>query len=96
MLDTNSRVVSYADLNLNTQAGARVLYNRFRSAAAQVCGDVNLKRLEAAPAAKTCVDRAIVSSVRAVNHAQLTKIATAQGYKIPTQLNVAASIERTE
>ena len=67
-----ARTVHYSDLNLNTQAGAEVLYKRIRSAAEQVCGDVGSRRLEEAAEARACVDQAVVASVRAVNNLHLT------------------------
>jgi UrcA family protein len=67
-----ARTVHYADLNLNTQAGAAVLYKRIRNAAEQVCGDVGSRELAQAAAAKACVNRAIVASVHTVNNPQLT------------------------
>jgi UrcA family protein len=67
-----ARTVHYADLNLNTQAGAAVLYRRIRNAAEQLCGDVGSRQLAQAAAAKACVERAIVASVRSVNNPKLT------------------------
>jgi UrcA family protein len=67
-----ARTVHYADLNLGTQAGAAILYNRIRNAANQVCGDVGSRDLARAVAAKACVDRAIFASVRSVDEPQLT------------------------
>jgi UrcA family protein len=67
-----ARTVHYSDLNLNTQAGAEVLYHRIRSAAEQVCGDVGSRQLEEAAAARACVDQAVVASIRAVNNLHLT------------------------
>jgi UrcA family protein len=66
-----ARTVHYADLNLNTQAGAAVLYKRIRNAAEQVCGDVGSRDLTQAAAAKACVDRAIFASVHAVDSPKL-------------------------
>ncbi len=68
-----ARTVHYADLNLSTQAGAAVLYNRIRNAAEQVCGDVGSRELARAAAAKTCVNRAIFASVQSVNNPKLTR-----------------------
>lgn len=68
-----ARTVRYADLNLNTPAGAAVLYKRIRDAAEQVCGDVHAPRLEEAAAAKACVARAVEAGVHAVNKVQLTE-----------------------
>jgi UrcA family protein len=62
-----SRTVHYSDLNLNTHAGAEVLYHRIRSAAELVCGDVGSRQLAESTAARACVDRAVTASVRAVN-----------------------------
>jgi UrcA family protein len=70
--DVPVRTVRYADLNLNTEAGVAFLYNRIRTAAEQVCGDVDSRRLEMAAAARACVDRAMFTSVQAVNNRQLT------------------------
>jgi UrcA family protein len=67
-----ARTVYYADLNLNTPAGASVLYNRIRNAAEQVCGDVNSRRLPEAVAAKACVAHAVSASVHSVNNVSLT------------------------
>ena len=68
-----ARTVHYADLNLNTQAGAATLYNRIRNAAQQVCGDVGSRELARAMAAKACVNRAIFASVQSVNNPKLTR-----------------------
>jgi len=67
-----TRTVRYSDLNLNTQAGAEMLYKRIRNAAEQVCGDVDSRQLQQAAAAKACVDRAIIAGTHAVNHVRLT------------------------
>ena len=86
----DGRTVQYADLNLNTSAGAKVLYRRIRNAAKQVCGDEDSRQADVAAAAKACVDQAIVASVRAVNQQQLTRIAEAHGYAVETDLSVAS------
>ena len=70
--DDAARTVRYSDLNLNTQAGAAVLYKRIHNAAVAVCGDVDSRQLAEAAAAKACVDRAIFKSVRSVNAPTLT------------------------
>jgi UrcA family protein len=67
-----ARTVHYSDLNLNTQAGAEVLYRRIRSAAELVCGDVDSRQMAEAAAARACVSRAVTGSVRAVNSRLLT------------------------
>jgi UrcA family protein len=71
-VDVPTRTVHYADLNLNTQAGAEKLYQRIRGAADQVCGNKDPRQLAASAAAETCVNRAVTVSVRAVNNPRLT------------------------
>jgi UrcA family protein len=71
--DEAARTVHYSDLNLNTQAGAAVLYKRIRNAAEEVCGNVDTRQLAEAAAAKACIDRAIFTSVQSVNSQKLTR-----------------------
>jgi UrcA family protein len=68
-----TRTVHYADPNLNTKAGVEVLYQRIRTAADRVCGNVDPRQLPASEAAKTCVNQAVTASVRAVNDPRLTR-----------------------
>ncbi len=72
--DVPSRTVRYADLDLNSQKGVTVLYNRIREAAEQVCGYQGLEPLAMAAPVKACVDRAVASGVRAINNARLTHL----------------------
>jgi UrcA family protein len=69
-----TRTVHYSDLNIDTQAGAEVLYKRIRGAAEHVCGDVSYSELAKAAAARACIDRAVGASVRAVNNPRLTDV----------------------
>jgi UrcA family protein len=85
-----TRTVHYADLNLNTQAGAAVLYKRIRVAAEEVCGDVNSRRLDEAAVAKACVDRAVYGSVQTVNNVKLTNEYNAHTAGAQKSINVAA------
>ena len=68
--------VAYQDLNLDTQAGVKVLYKRIRVAADQVCGNVDGRDLQIARAHKACVERATADAVAAVNNQMLTQTAT--------------------
>src|ERR1700761_244210 len=52
LADVPARTVHYSDLNLNTPAGAEVLYKRIRMTAEEVCGDVHSLDLERAALAK--------------------------------------------
>lgn len=61
-----ARTVHYADLNLNTRAGADKFHQRIRGAAEQVCGDVWSRQLAEAMTARACVDRAVAAGTRAV------------------------------
>ncbi len=70
--DRPALTVRYSDLNLDTPAGAAVLYQRIRHAAEQVCGKPDSRRLDEMVVAQECMDKAIASSVRAVGNAQLT------------------------
>ena len=91
MSGAQSRAVRYEDLNLGTAAGAKILYQRIHTAALQVCGEVSSRQLDQAAAAQACVDRAIASSVRAVNREQLTRTAGAHGYDVTTSVSLAAA-----
>ncbi len=90
VMDAQTVRVGYADLNLTTEAGAKVLYRRIHAAAVRVCGDADTRQLDMAAAAQACMDRAIVNSIRAVNNEQLTRTANAHGYGVATNINVAA------
>jgi UrcA family protein len=72
--DVPTRTVRYADLDLNTQKGATVLYNRIRQAAEQVCGYEGRLPLAKAAPVMACVDKAVASSVQAVNNAKVTGV----------------------
>jgi len=57
--DTNSMVVSYADLNLASQAGTQVLDRRIASAAEAVCGYQESLQFALVTATKACRKDAI-------------------------------------
>jgi len=64
--------VSYSDLDLNTEAGARALYHRLAKAADDVC-PVDSTTLELHRIYKSCVNAAMGAAVRNVNRAALSK-----------------------
>jgi UrcA family protein len=71
--------VHYQDINMNTDAGVKVLYKRIQGAAKQVCGDVDGRELLIARAHQACVNKAVADAVTAVNNQMLTKtVAVAQ------------------
>jgi UrcA family protein len=64
--------VSYGDLNLDSDAGAKVLYARIRGAANEVCNPLYGADLARRTKFDGCVSAAITSSVAAVNNARVT------------------------
>jgi UrcA family protein len=74
-----ARAVIYRDLNLNTEAGATVLYQRIHGAANQVCGNVEVRDLPGVRAHEACIEKAVSDAVAAVNNQRLTQtVAMAQ------------------
>jgi UrcA family protein len=70
--DVRSEKVNYADLNMNTLAGASVLYSRIQDAARRVCGNEN--DLSHLGIRKSCRRTAIAAAVAKVNSPWLTAI----------------------
>jgi UrcA family protein len=64
--DAPSVVVHYADLNLATEQGARVLYRRIAIAAWNVCPDAGNRDLQALAERRACREQAIARAVRDV------------------------------
>jgi UrcA family protein len=71
--DPPSKTVKFADLNLQTVEGAKVLYQRIRFAANEVCAPTGRDPV-ARVAAKVCIDTAIDNAVRAVDAPYLTAL----------------------
>jgi UrcA family protein len=65
--------VSFADLDLSTQAGAATLYHRIRGAARTVCGDEGSSYTDKA-IWRACFNRAVGDAVAKVNNPQLTAL----------------------
>ena len=76
-----SSVVSYADLDLTTDGGARILYARIRSAAGHICAAAQQEpgrtQLQRDMHERSCVRAAIDSGVRGVSSPELTRLAGA-------------------
>jgi UrcA family protein len=66
--------VNYADLNVDSPAGAAVLYQRIRRAADQVCSTVDVRNLAGYAATEACKSRAIAEAVATVQNPSLTKV----------------------
>jgi len=71
-------VVDYSDLRLETEHGARVLYQRISSAARQVCPGESSRDLRVAANARTCMSQAIARAVSEVNHPRLAALDAAR------------------
>jgi UrcA family protein len=64
--------VSYAGLDLDSDAGARTLIRRLKSAAEQVCEPLAGERLEQKQRWRECYEHALTHAVRDLNHPQVT------------------------
>jgi UrcA family protein len=67
-----TKVVSYADLNLNGEAGARTLYGRLRMAATQVCAPFRGDSLREKTNWRECFEPAVARSVAEIDEPVLT------------------------
>ena len=67
-----TKVVSYADLNLNGQPGARALYGRLQKAAAQVCAPFKGDSLREKANWRECFSQALARSVAKIDEPLLT------------------------
>jgi UrcA family protein len=85
-----THTVRYSDLDINTRAGATVLYARIRIAAQLVCGDADSRQLAVSAAVKACVNRAIYTSVRSVNSPKLTSVYNSQVGATQQLINLAS------
>jgi len=70
--------VSYADLNLNSDAGIAVLYKRLKYAARQVCGDGDTTSLARGRDTTHCINNAMSEAVARVNSPMLTSLYNAK------------------
>ena len=68
-----SKNVAYADLNIDTSEGARVLYGRLRTAANYVC-KTSANFSEPGAGWKACYDATLAKAVAQINKATLTKL----------------------
>jgi len=69
--------VSFADLDLSTDAGARTLYRRIQGAADKVCPNVDLRDLTRSVEARNCRLNAIERAVQAVGSPKLAAVSLA-------------------
>jgi UrcA family protein len=78
--------VSYADLNVNSKAGAAVLFQRIRRAAERVCEVPDTRNLGQLARVKACTDHAIATAVDAVKLPLLTQVYDAKFGIVPTTI----------
>jgi UrcA family protein len=67
-----TKVVSYGELNLNSESGARTLYGRLQMAARQVCAPFDGGTIRQRTNWRECFDQAIARSVKEVDQPVLT------------------------
>lgn len=75
--DDVSIKVSYADLNIDNEEGAKTLYSRLRNAAEQACGlgsHVKLGSVAGKARAKECYRKALDRAVAELDHEQLSRL----------------------
>ena len=72
--DAPTARVRFADLNLNTDAGARTLYRRIENAAALVCPDVDSRELARAAHGRACQQDAVERAVHAIGSPKLAAV----------------------
>jgi UrcA family protein len=77
--DTNSVVVKYGDLNLNSQAGISILHKRITNAAESVCDQLDTRVLSLREAYEECVADAITNGIAAVDNASLKQFHASKG-----------------
>ena len=80
--DTNTVVVKYGDLNLDSQVGIASLHKRIRNAAESVCSPLETRILGLRQAYESCVDDAVSSGVAAVGNANLTAFHAVKGSNV--------------
>ncbi len=69
--------VSYADLNLQKEAGVKVLYRRLQQASKKACGVEsyrNVRSISESAKMQNCYESSLTSSVAKVDSTLLTKI----------------------
>lgn len=69
-----TRVVNFADLDLNNSRGVATLYKRIKSAADQVCEPADSVSFDTLTRLRRCKQQAIVKAVEDVNSPALTSL----------------------
>ena len=72
--EVSAKKVTYGDLNLETEAGAKVLYARLRYAAQDVCSLYQSDDLARKVVWQTCVENSLSDAVGRINKPQVTAL----------------------
>jgi UrcA family protein len=75
--------VNYADLDLNSSAGASVLYHRIRAAADRVCTTPGVRDLAEVARKEACMNRAVAEAVVSADSPRLTRLFEVKTGKTP-------------
>jgi len=78
-VDVQSVVVSYADLDLQKDAGVAQLQRRLEAAARKVCGRADPRDIKLAALTRQCVDTAMLRAVAEVGSPQLARLNASRG-----------------
>jgi UrcA family protein len=73
-IDPLTKIVAYGDLNLETEAGAKVLYSRLLNAAKDVCVPLESRDPNHKSLWQSCLDNAVTSAVAQVNKTRVTAL----------------------
>ena len=76
-IDTAAVNVSFADLNIDNTAGAKILYVRLQRASKEVCGigsHVDVRSLTETRKARECYEKALSTAVDRIDSDSLTDI----------------------
>jgi UrcA family protein len=82
--------VSYSDLDVSREPGARKLYQRIKSAAEEVCAPFNGRQLSQYMNQANCVSGAIERAVRQVNEPAVTRYYSTRNPKSDLDTSLAA------
>jgi UrcA family protein len=70
----DTATVTYGDLNLDSQQGAKALYARLRNSAEDVCASLDGRDLFFRRLRQDCFDQAVASAVAQINRPGLTTL----------------------
>ena len=77
-------VVTYGDLNLDSEQGAKALYARLRNGAEDVCSSLEGRDLFFKRVWQGCFDQALTAAVERVNNPGLTTLHNQMGNRLRT------------